>query len=241
MRPRRRTARSSDRHSDPPIRRFARALIFVRFPIVAAWIAAIVWASMYLPSLETEREHGLRALVPPESEALRAEIESVHRFGYPLLARALVVQRDPDGLATDVQARAVMRAVSVTRGEYPHLRGIAAAVPVTNALELLPSSSEEGTTALTYLFFDPRVPIGEQELLAQRFVREELDPQRDAPIGVTGSLPGRLAQGREILRHLDAVELLTVIVIAVLVGARFRALGAPLFSIFLEPSMDNAG
>jgi RND superfamily putative drug exporter len=228
---RRRTARSSGHHSHPPIRRFARAVVFFRFAIVAAWIAAVVGASVYLPSLEAEREHGLRALVPPRSEALRAEIESVDRFGDTLLARTLVVQRDPDGLAPDAQARAVLRAVSLTRGEYPHLRGIVAAVPVTNALELLPSASEEGTTALTYLFFDPRVSIGEQELLAQRFVREELDPQLDAPIGVTGSLPGRLAQAREILRHLNAVELLTVIVIALLVGAHFRAFGAPLVTL----------
>lgn len=231
MRQRLRTRESSGQDTVPPIRRFARAVVFFRFPIVAAWIAAVAWSSAYLPSLDTQREHGLRALVPPESEALRAEIESIQRFGYPLLARTLVVQRDPDGLALDAQARAVMRAVSLSRGEYPHLRGIAAGVPVTNALELLPSAREEGTTALTYLFFDPSVSIGEQEVLARRFVREELDPQTDAPIGITGSLPGRLAQGREILQHLDAVELLSVIVIALVVGAHFRSLGAPLVTL----------
>jgi putative drug exporter of the RND superfamily len=58
-----------------------------------------------------------------------------------------------------------------------------------------------------------------------------LDPQADAPIGVTGSLPGRLAQGREILQHLDAVELLSVIVIALVVGVHFRSVGAPVVTL----------
>ena len=117
-----RTARSPGRHAHPPIRRFARAVVFFRFPIVAGWIAAVVGASVYLPSLEAEREHCVRALVPPESEALRAEIESIDRFGYPLLARTVVVQRDPEGVAPDAQARAVEQAASLTRGEYPHRR-----------------------------------------------------------------------------------------------------------------------
>jgi RND superfamily putative drug exporter len=135
---------------DQPIRRYARFVVFLRFPIALAWMAAVVAAVTSLPALSAEQHHGLHALVPADSPALAAELESIRDFGYPLLARTVVVQRDPNGLSTEAQARAVMRAVALTRGEMSELRGIAAAVPATNALGLLPSAREQGTTALTY-------------------------------------------------------------------------------------------
>ncbi len=216
---------------DQPIRRYARFVVFLRFPIALAWMAAVVAAVTSLPALSAEQHHGLHALVPADSPALAAELESIRDFGYPLLARTVVVQRDPNGLSTEAQARAVMRAVGLTRGEMPELRGIAAAVPATNALGLLPSAREQGTTALTYLFFSPDVSLGDQELLAERFVREQIETDGDEAIGVTGAVPGRLEQAREILGHLTAVEILTVAVIAVIVGAHFRSVGAPALTL----------
>ena len=210
-------------------RRFARVVVLLRLPILLVWIALAVAAVMFLPPLAVDQGEGLRALVPSDSPALHAEVESARRFGFPLLARTVVVQRDPEGLPANVQADAVLRALSVTRGEVPSLRGIAAAVPITNALGFFPSSREDGTTALTYLFFRPDVTLGDQRALGQRYA-DEL-PAEDHAIGITGAVPGRLAQAQLILGHQTEVEVLTVLVILVIVGFHFRSIGAPLLTI----------
>jgi RND superfamily putative drug exporter len=210
-------------------RRFARALVFLRVPVMLSWIALAIGAALFLPPLVVDQGEGLRALVPRASPALQAEIESARRFGFPLLARTVVVQRDPEGLPADVQANAVLRAVSVTRGEVPSLRRIAGAVPITNALGFFPSSREDGTTMLTYLFFRPDVSLGDQRALGQRYA-DEL-PADDHAVGITGAVPGRLAQAQLILDHQTRVELLTVLVILGIVGFHFRAIGAPLLTL----------
>jgi hypothetical protein len=69
--------------------------------------------------------------VPRNADAVDAELQSNELFRFPLLGRTLVVQRDPDGLSAPAQARAARRAL--TRDEYPGLRGVAFALPVTNA------------------------------------------------------------------------------------------------------------
>jgi RND superfamily putative drug exporter len=210
-------------------RRFARVVVFLRFPVLLVWIALAIAAAVFLPTLVVDQGEGLRALVPRDSPALHAEIESARRFGFPLLARTVVVQRDPDGLPAGVQANAVLRAVSVTRDEVPSLRGVAAAVPITNALGFFPSSRENGTTMLTYLFFRPDVSLGDQRALGQRYA-DGLPPE-DHAIGITGAVPGRLAQAQLILGHQTEVELLTVLVILAIVGFHFRSIGAPLLTL----------
>jgi RND superfamily putative drug exporter len=210
-------------------RRFARVVVFLRFPVLLVWIALAIAAAVFLPTLVVDQGEGLRALVPRDSPALHAEIESARRFGFPLLARTVVVQRDPDGLPVGVQANAVLRAVSVTRDEVPSLRGVAAAVPITNALGFFPSSRENGTTMLTYLFFRPDVSLGDQRALGQRYA-DGLPPE-DHAIGITGAVPGRLAQAQLILGHQTEVEFLTVLVILAIVGFHFRSIGAPLLTL----------
>jgi RND superfamily putative drug exporter len=210
-------------------RRFGRVAVFLRVPILLVWIALAVAAALYLPPLAVDSGEGLRALVPADSSALHAEIESAKRFGYPLLARSVVVQRDPKGLPPSVQANSVFRAVSVTRGEVPSLERVAGAVPITNALGFFPSSREDGTTMLTYLFFRPDVSLGDQRALAQRYA-DELPAEAHA-VGITGAVPGRLEQARLILGHQTAVEVLTVLVILAIVGLHFRSIGAPLLTL----------
>jgi putative drug exporter of the RND superfamily len=210
-------------------RRFASVVVVLRFPILLLWIALAVAAVVFLPTLTVDQGEGLRALVPADSPALHAEIASARRFGYPLLARTVVVQRDPNGLPADVQANSVVRAIDVTKGEVPSLRGVAGAIPITNALGFFPSSRENGTTMLTYLFFRPGSSLGEQLAVGQRYA-DELPSQAHA-IGITGAVPGRLAQARLILGHQTAVEALTVLVILVIVGLHFRSIGAPLLTL----------
>lgn len=211
-------------------RRFARIVVFLRWPILVLWLGAVATASGILPTPRVDEGAGLQALVPPDSPALRTEMNSIRRFGLPLLSRTLVVQRDPAGLPLPAQAAAITRAVSVTSGDRPDLELVAGAVPITNALGFFPSSSEQGTTVLTYLFFRPGISLADQETLAWRYARLA-QRNEDHVVGITGAAPGRLEQARAIGEHQTLVEIATVALILLIVGVHFRALGAPLLTL----------
>ncbi len=51
---------------------YARLVVALRYPIVAAWVAAAVAATIYLPSLDQARSLPLRGLVPKHAEAVAA-------------------------------------------------------------------------------------------------------------------------------------------------------------------------
>ncbi|MDQ4142606.1 MAG: MMPL family transporter [Actinomycetota bacterium] len=199
-------------------------------PVLVFWLAAAIAALVYLPSLEPTRGGGLQGLVPQHSEAIRAEIVSFRLFGFPLLSRTSVVQRDPRGLSARAQARVFLRGALLNLGAYPELTDIPGALPVTNTLELFPSSRERSTTAITYLFFPPDEDLSDRERLARRF-SQRIDGPGDALVGITGPVPGRIAEGRLIKAKLPHVELLTVTLIVLIVGLHFRALGAPIMTL----------
>ena len=202
-----------------------------RVAIVAVWFVASGIAFLTLPEIVAAGGAGLRGLVPENSVAVQAEIRDLEAFGFPLISRTIVVQRDPDGLSELAQARAALRAINLTRGEYPGLRDVAGALPITNSFGLIDAEGERGDTALTLLFFRPEIDVSERERLAERFIAEHLDPELDAPVGVTGAVPGRLEQGRVVKEHLPAVELLTVLLILAIVGIHFRSPGAAILAL----------
>ena len=109
---------------------------------------------------------------------MQSEIRSFEKFGFPLLSRVAVVQRNPDGLSPCAQAEAVTRARAVTEGESDDIKPIVAAVPVMNTLGLFPGSQESGTTIITLLFTPPEVTFGEQLAAARRFVDGALRRRR---------------------------------------------------------------
>ena len=90
---------------------------------------------------------------------MQSEIRSFDKFGFPLLSRVAVVQRNPDGLPLATQAEAVTRARAVSEGAYDDVSPIVAAVPVMNTLGLFPGSKESGTTIITLLFTPPDVTL----------------------------------------------------------------------------------
>ena len=63
---------------------------------------------------------------------MQVEKRSFELFGFPLIARTVVVQRDPAGLSPYAQARTVMRAVSVDTGDAGDVEPILGALPITN-------------------------------------------------------------------------------------------------------------
>jgi putative drug exporter of the RND superfamily len=185
-----------------------------------------VLAFVYLPSVAEGGAADYEGLVAQDSEALATELRAAELFALPLPARSVVVQRDPNGLSQAVQQAAVERAVAVGSGENAELQEIAFALPFANVDRLVPAAREEGTTAITYLFFRPELGLADQTFLSRRYLAAI--PEAEAPIGVTGAAPARLDQWTAISDSLRYVELGTLTLVVIVFGLAFRAPGAPL-------------
>jgi putative drug exporter of the RND superfamily len=143
-------------------------------------------------------------LIPQDSRAIQAEIDSFRLFGFPLLSRTLVVQRDPQGLSARAQARVFLRALALNRHRYPNLDRIAGALPITNTFRLFPSSRESGTTAITYLFFLPDVGLGTRERLASEFAHERVTARVIPSSASPGRYPGEYKRAGSSRSHFRA-------------------------------------
>jgi RND superfamily putative drug exporter len=214
---------------DAFIRAFSVLVVGLRWLLVPAWIAAALACALYLPSLGAGEPLALGGLVPDDAEALRVGQRESELFKIPLTADTVVVQRKADGLPRDAQLRAVERAVQVSQASRDP-EGIAFALPISNAAGLFPGSRESGTTVLTYLFFGPEASLVDRVREAEAYNAEI--PSEDGLVGVTGPAPGRYRQFLEIDSHLELVEAVTVAVILLVVGLTFKALGAPLLTLF---------
>jgi RND superfamily putative drug exporter len=215
---------------DALVRAFARFIVGLRWLVVPAWIAAAAACALFLPTLGSGEPLALGGLVPGNAEALRVGARSAELFRVPLTADTVVVQRNPEGLSTQAQARVVARAVAASSGPK-NPEGIAFALPIANTLGLFPGSREHGTTALTYLFFGPQATLPDRVQQANLYAAGINRPD-DGLIGVTGPAPARYRQYQEIDSHLELVEAATLTVIFLVVGFTFRALGAPLLTLF---------
>ena len=212
-------------------RGFAHLVVLLRFPIVVAWIVGAAWLTLTLPTLEEAQTGSLGDLVPTSSPAVEAELRSKRLFGFPLVARSVLVERDPDGLSAGRQADVAQRALALNDGDYPGLTSIEGALPVTNALGAPPFSRERSTTALTYLFFRPDIgPVGRTGL-TERLIERRVDQSAGTFVGATGLIPARAAQGELIRDTLPLITLLTVVLVAGAVGLHFRAVGPPLVTL----------
>ncbi|QZY29190.1 MMPL family transporter [Nocardioides coralli] len=214
----------------PPSLRIARALVSGRWVVIGLWAVITVGCLVFLPS-PTGGGGGLRGLLSGDSPAVATELRSVELFGFPLISRTVVVQRDEDGISPYAQARTVVRAVAVDRGQAGDVAPVVGALPLTNTLGLFPGAREADTTSLTYLLFPAETPFWARTRAAQRYAERFFDPERDHVVGVTGSAPARSSQGAIIRDALPTVETITVIAIAVIVGVAFRSVVAPLLAL----------
>jgi len=215
---------------DVLVRLFARGVVGLRWVIVPAWVAAAAASALFLPSLGSGEPLALGGLVPSDAPAVRVGQRETELFRLPLTADTVVVQRDPGGLSSEAQARALARAVDVSQGAKDP-EGIAFALPIANTLGLFPGSRERGTTVLTYLFFGPEASLVDRVSEANAYAARINGPD-EALVGVTGPAPARYQQFLEIDSHLELVEIATVALILLVVGLTFRALGAPLLTLF---------
>jgi RND superfamily putative drug exporter len=205
-------------------------LVRLRLLVVPAWIAAAVLATMTLPSFTDRPASATGGLVPTSSGSLAVEKQGVEAFGTPLLSRVAIVQRDADGLSAAAQQRALARALRIDRGRDTAMRSVAFALPISNARGLFPSSREQGTTVITFLYFRPTVGPTAQLALAQTY-EQRIRSAGDPVTGVTGTIAAREAEFEEIDRSLPLVEGATVALIAILLLVVFRGIGAPLVAL----------
>ena len=210
---------------------YGSAVVRLRWLIVIGWAAIAAALSMFLPTLEESGgTGGFEGFADADNPAIQAEIRSFQKFGFPVLTRTAVVQRDPDGLTTGTQLRAFIDAVDFNLNRPAELRRIEFALPVTNSIGLIPAQ-ERDTTAITYLFFRPDVSFTAQTALAQQYAERYAGDPRDDLVGVSGVIPGRTAQ-LEILREdLHRVELLTIGLIFLIVALNYRSLVAPIVTM----------
>jgi RND superfamily putative drug exporter len=208
---------------------YARWLIRLRWLVVAFWLAVVCAALWYLPAM-SGTGGDLNQLASLNNPAVQAEIDSTRAFGYPLLTRVAVVQHDPKGLSLPIQARALQRAAAVDRHEYDDIAPIVAAVAVPNTGHLFPGSHESSTTVVTYLYTSPDVTLAEQVAAARRFVARHFDAS-DHVVGVTGSIPARLEQGRLIMASVPIVEAATLAAVVLIVAIAYRSVVAPVLTV----------
>ncbi|MBB5874670.1 RND superfamily putative drug exporter [Allocatelliglobosispora scoriae] len=208
---------------------YAACVVWLRWVIVAFWVAAAGASMIYLPAIG-QGGSDLGQLISIDNPAVRSEIRSFEKFGFPLLSRVAVVQRDPGGLSAATQAKAIARARAVTEGTYADAKPIIAAVPVTNTLGLVPGSKENSTTIITLLFTAPDVTFADQLEAAKQFAAAHYDAD-DHVAGVTGSVPARVEQGNLVLSTLPWLELATVAAVFLIVAIAFRSIVAPLLAL----------
>lgn len=202
---------------------YARVVVALRWVVIVGWVAAVVAASIFLPPLGTTADD-LEALGADDA-SFAAEQRSVEIFGFPLLSRVAMVQRDPDGMTPLAQAEAVLRGIAVNQGT--HETELLGAIPLPNVAGAFPGAAEQDTTVVTFLFADPTLSFFDQTDVAQQFAEEQLTDAEDAFVGITGSMPARAVQGRVLNEYVHVVEAVTLLAVLSVVAITFRSLAAP--------------
>jgi RND superfamily putative drug exporter len=211
----------------------ASTIVWLRWPLALGWVAVAVAVVLYLPSLEDAgSETSLVGLVPRDAESIATGERSAELFDVPVVTHTHVVQRNPEGLSKAALRRVARRAKRIADQQDPDLAEIKFALPLVNARELVPSSRESGTTAITYLFFDPaQTDLEDQDDYATLFAKKYVRFPDDHLVGVTGAVPARMQEWREIERGLPWVTLATIGVIALILGIHFRSPVVPLVTL----------
>ncbi len=191
-----------------------------------AWIALAILAVLYLPALSPS-PGSFADFTPKDASAIATEARSAQLFGQPM-SRVAVVQRDPAGLSPAVQRQTIAVALDLSRHPVGPLQG---ALPVIDDPRVWPAAGRTATTAVTYLYFAPSTPWKEQVRFAEAYAQHRLTLPGAAVAGVTGSVPGRVAQEDAIASRLDAVEIATVVLVALVLGVTFGSLLAPLVTL----------
>jgi RND superfamily putative drug exporter len=208
---------------------YAATVVRLRWIVVLGWGAAIVAASLWLPAQLQNAD--LARFAPPGSHAIATETAANAAFGFPIFSRTMLVQRDPHGLSEAAAQRVVERAVAVTKHTMADVGPVVGAVPIVNAAGVLPSSSEQGTTAMTFLITRPGTTFGQETAAAHNFAARHVNQPDDHYVGVTGTVPAQVEQTDVLYGRLLLLEALTLAVVITIVALKFRSFVAPLVAL----------
>lgn len=207
--------------------RSGRAVVWLRFLIVPAWIAATIMAVVHLPSAFEAEASELGNLLPRSSSALEVERKALKTFGLPLLSRTMVVARERGGFSPAQASAAAHYIAAADRAEGPRA---VKAVPLTDAPGML-GASRAATTIVAYLYLDPALSEAESQERAERFAAG-LERASSAPVvKVTGALPATRSETEIAESHLIWVELATAFLVVAILALYFRSLGVPLLGL----------
>ena len=203
-------------------------VVWLRYVVIGVWIAVAGFAVLNLPSFGSGNGPVVQ-LIPRNAPALKALAISLRLFRVPAGSEFAVVVRDPRGLSPQEHAALFSQALAVDRGHHP-TQGPVFALPVVDTLGVVPGSKDEGTTAITFLYYPQSAPVSYQLSSAHDYVRR-LTASTGRPAGLTGAIPGQFAQGVLIDQNLNLVELATLLLILVVVAVTYRSLAAPLVAM----------
>ena len=206
-------------------RAYAWLVVWLRLPVLALWIAAATLAVIHMPAFGSSTGPVVQ-LIPPKAASLRTSAKLLRIFKVPAGSEFAVVVRDPNGLSAQAHAAVAQEALDVDRGRGG-ASGPSFALPIANALRLLPGSRESGTTAITFLYYPPNMPVGAQMASAHHYVAQ-LVRATGRPASLTGAVPGQFAQGVLIDHNLNLIELITLALIVLVIAISYRSAAAPL-------------
>ena len=219
-------------NSTPPLlwRLYAALTAYLGLPVIAGWIALTIAAAVFLPDFGAASGFGLVQFVPDNTAAYRSQATEQRLFGSSLSdSQAVVVEHDPRGLGNATLLGIEKQTQSID-GSHPATQAADHpdfALPLVNVPGLLSATRQPATTALTFLFFPGDAQSGDITGGAERYAASAPRPP-GAAVGVTGPLAAQISEGNLIENALLALELITVVVIALLVGLIFRSPIAPL-------------
>ncbi|HEX2391314.1 MAG TPA: MMPL family transporter [Solirubrobacterales bacterium] len=208
--------------------RVARLLVWLRYPLLLAWIAGAILAGTRLPSIFSAESEELGNLLPSSSRALEVERRAIHTFGLPLLSRTIVVASQPGGFSTSQGAAAARYVTAVDR--RPDGEAELRAVPLLDAPGLL-ASRDLGTALVVYLFIDPALGETESQEAADDFAAGLRRATGAPAVHVTGALPATRAETEIVESHLPWVELATLLLVVGILALYFRSPGVPLLGL----------
>jgi len=213
-----------------PWRVYGALTAYLGLPVIAGWIAAAVLAVMFLPDFAAASGFGLIQLVPSNTPALRAQATEQHLFGSSLADSPALVVEHASGTLPASTLLGIARQAQGVDGSHPASTPPdrpSFALPLTNIAGLTSASGKPATTAVTFLFFPATAQSGDISAGAARYAAAEPRPPGTS-VGITGPVPAQLSEGDLIENTLILLEVVTVVVIAVLVGLIFRSPVAPL-------------
>jgi RND superfamily putative drug exporter len=205
----------------------ARLIVWLRFPILLAWIGGAVLATTHLPSAFESESGELGSLLPRSSSALEVESKAIKTFGLPLLSRTIVVAHRLAGFSPDEVAAATHYIATTDQEEGS---GAIRAVPLIDTPGLL-AAHRSATTLLAYLYIDPSLSESEQQQLAEHFAAGLKRATGAGAAEVTGALPATRAETSVTNEFITWVELATVLLVVGILAFYFRSVGVPLLGL----------